>query len=194
MTHRLTVPLLIAAGLLAGVAGTPLFGQQVFTELRDPAQVRAFQHVSNGLICQCGCNLVLSTCAHVDCPFAIPIRRFIEDRIVEGMPADSVLAKMQHGFGPAIKNDPRVSSLGSMGRDDLVNGLVHGFGTKVSAHTSPAVPILLVASFSGLAFALFLFWRKRKRSRPPGTGATGTEQAAPNEVRDALSQLRDIQK
>ena len=197
MSNRRIVSAFAAALVLTVTAAGPLFGQDVFTELREAPQVRAFQHVSNGLICQCGCNLVLSTCAHVDCPFAIPVRRFIEDRIREGMPAETILRNMQYGFGPGIARDARVSALQTAGRHDLVKGLVFGFGAKVNAHTSPAIPVLLVLSFSVLALALFFFWRRRTR-RPTGAaiGKAKTDPAAGDspELRDALSRLREREK
>ncbi|MBX7152263.1 cytochrome c-type biogenesis protein CcmH [bacterium] len=47
-------------------------------------QAELFKSVSDDLICQCGCNLVLSQCGHVNCPSAIPMRNKIEEMILAG--------------------------------------------------------------------------------------------------------------
>lgn len=77
-------------------------------------QAELFKEVSDALICQCGCNLVVSQCGHVNCPSAIPIRKKIEEMVVAGQPKDSILAYFMYEYsfrgnppkGKAILSEP----------------------------------------------------------------------------------------
>lgn len=139
-----------------------IFARSVYTDLTDPAQVKIFDDVSDSLVCLCGCHFVLSSCPHTECPFAIPVRRFIESRIREGMTASEITEKMEYGFGPAFRNDPQIIDLGRRGRNDLVKGFIDGFDHEVSSHSSPIIPVLLILVFSAGAFWLLLRWRRRR--------------------------------
>lgn len=146
-------------------SGHHLHAQEVYTDLTDPQQIRVFTEVSDGLICQCGCHFVLSSCPHVECPWGIPARRFMEIKIQEGMSAKEILAKMETGFGPEIRNYPLIQGLIQGGREELVAEFERGYGPGISAHASPfgLVAILL---FTGIvASFLFSYWWKRNRGR-----------------------------
>ncbi len=77
-------------------------------------QAALFKEVSDALICQCGCNLVVSQCGHVNCPSAVPIRQKIEEMVVAGQPKDSILAYFMNEYtfrgnpppGKAILSEP----------------------------------------------------------------------------------------
>lgn len=47
-------------------------------------QADIFKDVSEELICQCGCNLVLGQCGHINCPSAVPMRKQIEEMVLAG--------------------------------------------------------------------------------------------------------------
>ena len=144
-------------------SGHELHAQAVYTDLTDPAMIQVFHEVSDGLICQCGCHFVLSSCPHVECPWGIPVRRFIEIKILEGMGAEEILAKMETGFGPDIRKYELVQGFLAAGREDIVEGLENGWGPGVSAHASPFGLIGIVV-FAGLtAIFLFLYWWRRNR-------------------------------
>ena len=55
------------------------------------SQAELFKAISDELICQCGCSLVLSQCGHVNCPSAIPMRKAIEEKIIAGVPKADIL-------------------------------------------------------------------------------------------------------
>jgi cytochrome c-type biogenesis protein CcmH/NrfF len=55
------------------------------------SQIDFFNSMSDELICQCGCNLVLSNCGHVNCPSAIPMRKQIEEMILAQKSKDDIL-------------------------------------------------------------------------------------------------------
>ncbi len=54
-------------------------------------QNQFFNAVSEELICQCGCNLVLSQCGHINCPSAVPMRNKIEEMILAQKSKEDIL-------------------------------------------------------------------------------------------------------
>jgi hypothetical protein len=154
--------------------GHGLHAQNVYTHLTLPQEIAVFNTVSDGLICQCGCHFVLSSCPHVECPWGIPIRRFIETKIRAGASAEEILYKLEHGFGPQVRNEPFVRQLAAEGRTDLVNELERGYGPKIKAHAANLPLIALVTLVALVAAWLGTFWYRRNRRRP----ATAADQAA----------------
>ncbi|MCE9596919.1 MAG: hypothetical protein K8S54_03040 [Spirochaetia bacterium] len=178
---------IFAACLVTLLSG--LQAQAVFTKLKDPDQIKTFTAVSEGLICGCGCHLVLSTCPHVDCPWGIPARRFIENRIREGMNRDQILKGMVSGFGEGARNDAIVQSLIENGRDDLANKFVTGFGPEVLARNTGFSTILVVTLFGIMAVALLAYWL-RKRSRMTAASVPAKTVA----LDSLLERTRDLDK
>lgn len=170
---------------LAAPAG--LHAQEVYTQLKDPDQVLTFTNVSRALICGCGCHLVLSTCPHVDCPWGIPARRFIENRIREGKTSEQIIHGMVNGFGPDARQDPVVQMLLAQGRGDFAAKFESGFGTQVLARTGGFSTYLVFIVFLAAAAGLLLFWL-RKRSRRP----VQEKQASVPAARDLLDRTRDL--
>lgn len=168
-------------------AAADLRAQEVYTQLKDPAQILTFTNVSRALICGCGCHLVLSTCPHVDCPWGIPARRFIENRIREGKTSEEIIQGMVSGFGPEARQDPIVQMLLAQGREDFAAKFENGFGTQVLARTGGFSAYLVFAVFAlaagGLLFA-FLRRRARKAAPSPQTHASA--------AKDLLDKTRDL--
>ena len=148
--------------LLSNIMST-VSAQNVYTNLHDAQQVQNFSEVSEQLVCQCGCNFVLSVCPHVECPWGIPARRFIEGRIKDGATAAEIVHKFRYGFGPGIKQHADVQKLMAEGQSNLVMQLVQGYGPKIIARSSLGLPLLLIALLvvsSGIAFR---YWWQRKK-------------------------------
>lgn len=76
------------------------------TSLQDPAQIAVFNQVSGRLICQCGCQMMLSVCHHENCPSAVPLRKFIDKRILEGVQADAIVEELVREHGLKILSSP----------------------------------------------------------------------------------------
>ncbi|MCR9141561.1 MAG: hypothetical protein NXI24_04855 [bacterium] len=166
-----------------GDSGHHLHAQEVYTDLTDPEQIRVFTEVSDGLICQCGCHFVLSSCPHVECPWGIPVRRFMEIKIQEGMSAKEILAKMETGFGPEIREYPLVQRYLKEGREDVITGLERGYGPGVSAHASPFGLIAILLFTAITASLLFSYWWKRNRGKQRPT-SPGAQESPGNDSRD----------
>ena len=73
-----------------------------------------FKSISDELICQCGCSLVLSQCGHVNCPSAIPMRKIIEEKVLAGVSRDDILKYFETAYsyngkppaGKAVRSEP----------------------------------------------------------------------------------------
>jgi hypothetical protein len=172
--------------LLAAAGSSALEAQAVYTQLKDPAQILVFTNVSRALICGCGCHLVLSTCPHVDCPWGIPARRFIENRVREGMTAEQIIDGMVKGFGPEAGKDPIVMMLREQGREDFAVKFENGFGTQVLARTGGFSTSLVFLIFLAAAAALLVFWWKKHPRRK------AAEAASAPAARDLLDRTRDL--
>lgn len=166
-----------------------LYAQNVYTDLTNPEHIKIFNEVSDGLVCQCGCHFVLSSCPHVECPWGIPARRFIEAQILDGMGAEEILTKMDKGFGAGIREQPIVQALIAAGREDIVNGMIAGWGPTIRAHASP-IPLIAVIVLGLLSAGwLFLYWRRRNYDRSTATTDT------PKQTDDTwLERVRDIDR
>ncbi len=137
--------------------------QEVYTQLRDPKEVQCFTEVSNALVCQCGCNQVLSLCSHVDCPFAIPARRFIENRIKKGDLCKNIIHSFEKGYSSEIYKDPYAQSLIEKGYKDFIDNLEKGYGPKVLAQHSLLMPIFILIFALLLASLIISLWYKSNR-------------------------------
>ncbi|MCB1171149.1 MAG: hypothetical protein KDK25_12475 [Leptospiraceae bacterium] len=178
------VPMIPSAGALNA--------QEVYTNLKQPEHIRIFNKVSNSVICQCGCHFILSSCPHVECPWGIPIRRFMENRIREGMGAEEIIYHLEHGFGNNYMDDPVVVELLDQGRTDLVQKIVEGHGPSIRGTTANWIPILLIAIFviAGLLIAIRYF-RKRDPfgdlSPPDADNHSGADDAGSTGTRDGTN-------
>lgn len=101
--------LILALMLVAATA--PAFAQSAKTTLRDPEQAKRFNEISDRLICQCGCNMVLRVCNHQNCPSAIPMRHEIEKQIQAGQSDDAIVAHFVEESGMKVLSSPPAEGL-----------------------------------------------------------------------------------
>lgn len=175
----------ILAVFVIGISSAPMHAQEVYTRLTDHRHVQVFNNVSNRLVCQCGCHFLLSQCPHVECPWGIPARDFIEQRILEGQNADQIVVSMEKGFGGRYEKDAFVRRLREDGREDLAEGFIRGFGRQVRSDTSSGGMAFLVAAFVVLAGFASFWWIRRNRA-----SASQKDQSAPTKA-DQPSTLLD---
>ncbi len=100
---------LLVLVLVGGASST--FAQSAKTTLRDPVQAKRFNQISDRLICQCGCNMVLRVCNHQNCPSAIPMRHQIEKQIGEGQDDDAIVAGFVEEHGVKVLSSPPAEGL-----------------------------------------------------------------------------------
>lgn len=125
----------------------------------DPAEAErravALKQVSEQLICQCSCNMILAECSHQNCPFAIPERKHILERLEAGdAPADIVQSYVDD-YGRSCLSAPPVDG-------DWIDRL---------AWWGPAAALVV-----GLGIVVHLI---RTYTQAPPVAATGSGTAAP---------------
>lgn len=103
--------LLFLTLLVVGHASSPAFAQSAKTTLRDPVQAKRFNEISDRLVCQCGCNMVLRVCNHQNCPSAVPMRHEIEKQIGEGKDDDTIVAGFVTESGIKVLSTPPAEGL-----------------------------------------------------------------------------------
>ena len=85
-------------GLLAASAGS-------LAQDSSPTDA-AFRRVSNRLLCQCGCNYMVLSCNHLECPSATYIRRVIRTSLEAGKSEDAIVAGFVEEYGVRILPEP----------------------------------------------------------------------------------------
>lgn len=121
-------------------------------------QAALFSEISEELICQCGCNLVLGQCGHVNCPSAIPMREKIEEMILAQKNKTEIMAYFMKDYNFRGK--------GPFGKSILSQPATEGFDLMAWI-----MPFLLFVVFTAVVFIVV----KRSTSK----SKTATE-AAPS--------------
>jgi len=109
MMRRATM-FILGAVAVASIAGAA-FGQSAKTHLTDEQQAIRFNDISDRLVCQCGCQMILRVCNHQNCPSAIPMRREIERQIVEGKTNDEIVQSFVDKEGLKVLSSPPAEGL-----------------------------------------------------------------------------------
>ncbi len=110
-----------------------LMAQKTTTNLKDPAQIKAFHEATERIRCICLPSLPIQACSFNMCSASSYLKSFIENRIREGMSSDEIVNKMQVGFGEGILTDSVVKHFVESGNQGMVDSLVYGFGPKILA-------------------------------------------------------------
>ena len=142
---------------------THLATQEVYTQLRQEKHIQIFTEASNSLVCQCGCNFLLSICPHVECPWGIPARRFIEACIIAGYSSQEIVDGFRNGFGSSLHKDVSLQELLAKGHIEpaMLQDLVKGYGAKVASKHSLLVPILFITLIALTSALLIVRWYRR---------------------------------
>ena len=72
----------------------------------DEAEQPTLKSVSNKLVCQCDCNMILYVCNHVNCPSAIPMRKVITQKLDAGVPEEQIIADFVAQYGQQVLSAP----------------------------------------------------------------------------------------
>ena len=92
--------------VLAASLAVPAFSQSAKSSLTDPEQATTFNRISDALVCQCGCGMVLRQCNHFECPSAIPMRKKIEEQILAGASDETIIAGFVEEYGKVVLSTP----------------------------------------------------------------------------------------
>jgi cytochrome c-type biogenesis protein CcmH len=62
--------------------------------------------IEERLTCQCGCGLTVHTCNHLQCGFAVPVRKEIAQSLADGLTADEIIERYTAKYGEKILSSP----------------------------------------------------------------------------------------
>jgi cytochrome c-type biogenesis protein CcmH/NrfF len=122
MTPARTV---IIALILCAIAAAPARPQSAKSSLTDPKQAAEFNRISDRLVCQCGCGMILRVCNHFECPSAIPMRAKIDEQIVAGMSEDEIVDGFVAEYGKVVLSSPPPEGV------DLAAWVMPGFAVLI---------------------------------------------------------------
>lgn len=154
--------------------GFSVGAESVSTNLTDPKMIEIYHDVTSKIRCICLPSLPIKSCSYNNCAVSAELKLFIENRIRMGEDSDSIVRKMQNGFGESVLTDPIIKKFQLSGSTGMVEGVVYGFGDKILAEPSP-FGINLTIGLAGL-FGLFLIlYYFRKNSGIKKTLPTNSE-------------------
>lgn len=128
--------------LLAGVVLVALVCSATAVDVRAEMAASA---VEEALTCQCGCGLTVRSCNHLECSFAIPVRKDIAESLARGETGEQILDRYRVKYGEKVLSTP----------------LAEGF--NLLAWVAPYAAI----SITGVMM-LLLFWRRVRRTAHQG--------------------------
>lgn len=94
LSHKLLGKLVFFLLLLPISLASVSLAQNVPSERETEA---AFRRVSNRLLCQCGCNYMVLSCNHLDCPSATYIRKTIKTSLADDTSEDAIPMDARQG-------------------------------------------------------------------------------------------------
>lgn len=105
------------------------------------------------------------------CSSSSYLKKFIENRILEGMTADEIVNKMENGFGDSVLTDPVIKHFRESGNEGMIHSITEGFGPSILA-TPDSTWInatLFLFGLLGLGLILYYFktFRKQKLTQKP---------------------------
>jgi cytochrome c-type biogenesis protein CcmH len=62
--------------------------------------------VEERLTCQCGCGLTVHSCNHLQCGFAVPVRKDITDSLAAGQTGAQILDRYVREYGEKVLSSP----------------------------------------------------------------------------------------
>lgn len=89
----------------AGVIFLILFSFLSFFTASD-AQALTLEDVGTSLVCQCGCQMVLTACTHIECGSAVPMKAEVKEMIAKGMDKDQIITAFMQKYGEQVLAAP----------------------------------------------------------------------------------------
>jgi cytochrome c-type biogenesis protein CcmH/NrfF len=169
---------------------SPIFSQSTTTNLKDEKQVAIFLEVTSKIRCICLPSLPIQACSFNMCSASAYLKNFIENRIQDGMSAQDIVSKMEHGFGEDVLKDSVVMHFKEDGNQGMVDSLVYGFGEKILAKPDSTWinATLFLFGIFGLTGIFFYFRINKKNTFEP------TLPKAKTEVAEIQKRIRDFER
>jgi cytochrome c-type biogenesis protein CcmH len=154
----LVLLLLISVAVVLALAAAGAHGQSAKTSLEDSELARRFNAISDRLVCQCSCQMVLRVCNHQNCPSAVPMRHQIEKKLLAGETDDEIVDEFVGEYGLKVLSSPPAE------------------GLNLAAWVMPGVAVIFGLLVVGY---LILSWRNRRRLALAAPGDSSTVDRAP---------------
>ncbi|MBK6608886.1 MAG: cytochrome c-type biogenesis protein CcmH [Leptospiraceae bacterium] len=166
-----------------------LFADSSTTTLTDLKQIEIFNDVTSRIRCICLPSLPIKSCSFNNCAISAQLKLFMENRIRKGETANEIVQKMQTGFGEEILSDPIVQKLQASGSENMVAGLINGFGEKILAQ--PDSTWINSTLFIGMALGLGLifYYLKGRLKKDKSTQEVITKNAIPEDAEKYLKEI-----
>ena len=74
-----------------------------------------FNSIQRELICLCGCKSILKDCPHVDCGYAIPLRKKIREALEQGQTREQIIASVVKERGEEALAAPKKEGFNLVG-------------------------------------------------------------------------------
>jgi cytochrome c-type biogenesis protein CcmH/NrfF len=124
-SRRTTCGPALALSLILLAPASTASAQSAKTTLRDPVLATRFNEISDRLVCQCGCQMILRVCNHINCPSAVPMRLEIEKQLLEGKDDETIVASFVAEHGMKVLSAPPATGF------NLAAWVMPGFGLLI---------------------------------------------------------------
>lgn len=136
------------------------------------------REIEEMLTCQCGCGLTVATCNHLECSFAVPVRKDIAESLKRGETGQQIIDRYKKEYGEKVLSSP----------------IPEGF--NLLAWIGPYLAIVVAG------FAMFSFFRSRAnrgdddRSDPPASTPPDSSPSATDDERKARlrQEVEDLER
>lgn len=132
---------------------TNLFAQSAHSNLKDPELAKKFKHISEEIMCVCGCNEPLEYCNHIRC-IAWGIRDVIDQNLLAGKSEEFIINGFIYGFGNAVHTDPSFALIREK-YPEYVKKFQTGFGERYRSypfkHNPEIIILVIILIFGGIA-------------------------------------------
>jgi cytochrome c-type biogenesis protein CcmH len=132
------------------------------------------REIEEMLTCQCGCGLTVATCNHLECSFAVPVRKDVAESLARGETGAQIIERYKKEYGEKVLSSP----------------IPEGF--NLLAWIGPYLAIVIAG------VAMFTFFRTRPPSGPPSdppaSGSTTPEPARDERLNRLREEVEDLER
>ena len=150
----------------------PLLPLLLTLSVFSPAHALTVSEVARELSCRCGCSMTVDGCNHTNCPFAVPARRTIDEKIAQGMGKEAIIQSFVAQYGEVVLAAPTKK------------------GFNLTAWILPFV-VLLVGG--GVVRAVIKRWSRTKPQPAPAEGGKPASEPGDDDYRAKMEkELKDL--
>jgi cytochrome c-type biogenesis protein CcmH/NrfF len=96
MRSRIRIAAVSVAAVALVVCTTPLLAEGPMGQ----------REVEEALTCQCGCGLTVAACNHLECSFAVPVRKDVAESLAAGQTGEQILERYKNEYGEKVLSSP----------------------------------------------------------------------------------------